>query len=173
MRYLLATVLVVSAIESFAAPPASLGVSEREEFLFLLSPPPGPKLAGAIVVMWVPPPVLKYCLGKTAHECAAIDYCIRTTNRDVPMCRNLTVDVSKIAKYPPEIYPRRVLSVTYFRAATTIPGLSGLMTYFDGKPKTDFDRLSMKARLKAKIRLKRTADDDDFDLLAVLAEPPQ
>jgi hypothetical protein len=61
--------------------------------------------------------------------------------------------------------------VTYFRAATAIKGVGNLLEYFDGKPKSDFDRLSMKARISGRIRVKRSADDDDFELLEVLRVP--
>jgi hypothetical protein len=124
-----------------------------------------------MAVLWIPAPVQKNCFGKTREQCVALDYCIRTTNRDVSQCRNLNVDLTNIPKYPRDIYPRRVLAVTYFRAATDIKGLSDLFEYLDHRPKADFDHLSLKARIKARIRVKRSADDDDFDLLEVLAVP--
>jgi hypothetical protein len=34
------------------------------------------------------------------------DYRVRTTNRDVPQCRNLPVDVANIPKYPRDMYPQ-------------------------------------------------------------------
>jgi len=163
------TALSVSLLALWGADPTQ---TQREEFLFLLNPPPGSKGA-AVVVLWIPPPLLRYCLGKTREQCVAIDYCIRTTNRNVSQCRNLTVDVTNIPKYPRDIYPRRVLAVTYFpAAASVIKGLDGLLEYLDAQPKADFDRLSGKARIKAKIKVTRSADDDDFDLLEVLAVPP-
>jgi len=158
--------LLASAL---AAGPAT---SEREEFLFVLNPPPGPTFQGAIQVLWIPATVQPHCLGKTHDQCSAIDYCIRTTNRNVSQCRNLAVDVSRIPKYPAGSYPARVLSVTYFRAADTIKNFSKLLQYVDASPKSEFDRLSLKSRIKARIRVKRSADDDDFELLEVLAVPP-
>jgi hypothetical protein len=83
----------------------------------------------------------------------------------------LPVDVANIPKYPRDMVPRRVLAVTYFRTATAIKGISDLLEYFDVKPRSDFDRLSMKARISARIRVKRSADDDDFELLEVLRVP--
>lgn len=150
---------------------ASAGAQEREEFLFLLNPPAGPAFRGAVEVVWIPAPLQKYCLGKTLEHCVAIDYCLRTTNRDVSQCRNLTVDVTKVAKYPAGSWPRRVLAVTYFPAAAEIKGMGGLLQYFKSKPGTEFGRLSSQARFKAKIRVKRSADDDEFDLLEVMAVP--
>ena len=143
---------------------------EREEDLFILNPPPASK--GALVVLWIPAPVQRFCLGKTREQCVAIDYCIRTTNRNVPQCRAVPVDVASVPKYPESIYPRRVLAVTYFRgSATAIKGVADLLEYFDGQQRSDFDRLSMKARIRAKIRVKRSADDDDFELMEVLRLP--
>jgi hypothetical protein len=69
------------------------------------------------------------------------------------------------------MYPRRVLTVTYFRGAIAIKGVGDLLEYFDGQPRSDFDRLSMKARISARISVKRSADDDDFELLEVLHVP--
>jgi len=149
-----------------AQPRAAL---EREEFLFIVNPPPASK--GAVIVAWIPQPMQRYCLGRTLEQCIAIDYCLRTTDRDVRQCRNLPVDVARIPKYPRDLYPRRVLSVVYFRAATVIQGVGGLLEYFDSKPRSDFDRLSMKERIRARIRVKRSADDDEFDLLEVLQAP--
>jgi hypothetical protein len=144
---------------------------ELEVSLFVLNPPSGASFKGAVDVLWIPLPLQKYCLGKTREQCAAIDYCIRTTNRDVSQCRNLSLDVGKIPKYPRDIYPARLLAITYFPAVASIPGLSGLLEYRDRKPRTDFDRLSLKESFKARVRVKRSPDDDDFELLQVLALP--
>ena len=142
---------------------------EREEVLFILNPPPASK--AVVDLLWIPAPLQQYCLGKTREQCVAIDYCVRTRNRDVAECRNLPVNVAAILKYPRDSYPRRVLAVSYFRAATAIPGVADLLAYVDGKPRSDFDRLSMKARISARIKVKRSADDDDFELLEVLRVP--
>jgi hypothetical protein len=155
-----------------AQPRAARAVtSEREEFLFILNPPPQPAFNGAVVVLWIPAPLQRYCLEKTREQCVAIDYCARATNRDFAQCRNLPVGVINIPKYSRDMYPRRVLAMTYFRAATAIKGFRNLLEYFDVQPKSDFDRLSMNARIRARIRVNRSADDDNFDLLEVLRVP--
>jgi hypothetical protein len=146
--------------------------SEREEFLFLLNPPSGPGFQGAVNALWVPAPMVKYCLGKSREECVAIDYCVRTTNRNVAECRNLSVDLNAIPKYSPSLYPRRVMGVTLFPAAAdAIKGMDGLFAAYASRPRTELDRLSIKLRFKVRIRVKRSADDDDFDLLEVLSVP--
>jgi hypothetical protein len=142
---------------------------EREEFLFVVNPPPASK--GAVTVVWIPQPMQRYCLGRTLEQCVAIDFCLRTTSREVQQCRNLPVDVAKIPRYSRDLYPRRVLSVIYFRAATAIKGVGDLLEYYDSQPRSDFDRLSLKARIRARINVKRSADDDEFDLLEVLQAP--
>jgi hypothetical protein len=145
---------------------------EREVFLFVVNATPKAAAQGALDVLWIPEPVLKYCLGKTREQCVAIDYCIRTTNRNVSQCRTLPVDISKISKYSRDVYPSRVLGITYFRAASGgIDGLNALFEHYERSPKTGFDQVSLKARFKARIRVKRSADDDDFDLLQVLSTP--
>lgn len=148
----------------------STNTLELEEYLFVLNPLTKGAEGGAHV-LWIPPPVEKYCLGRTAKECSTIDYCIRTTNRDVPMCRNLGVDLAHLPKYPPDTRPRRLLSVTYFPKAP-IKGFDTLLAFLASKPTATFDRLSMSARIKARIKFTRKSDDDDFDLLEVLAVPP-
>jgi len=146
--------------------------AEREELLFVLNPAPARRLQRAVDVLWIPGPVQPYCLGRTREECAAIDYCIRTTDRNVSQCRNLGVDVTRAPQYPSDLYPRRVLAVTYFRTSVSaITGLGKLFGFIDGRPKADFDRLSLRARVKARIRVKRSADDDDFEVLEILAAP--
>jgi hypothetical protein len=100
---------------------------EREEFLFIVNPPPASK--GVVVVAWIPEPMQRYCLGRTLEQCIAIDYCLRTTDRDVRQYRN------------------------------------------DSQPRSDFDRLSIKARIRARISVKRSADGDEFDIVEVLNVP--
>lgn len=125
----------------------------------------------AIVVLWIPQPIQKLCLGKTEEQCAAIDYCIRTTNQDVARCRNLGIPISRLPSYPPEMRPRRQLSVVYFATAPT-KGFATLQEFYHRAPKASLQRLSMNSRIKARIRFTRKPDDDDFDLLEVLAVAP-
>lgn len=169
-RILLCTWILTAGSPWFSG--ADIVTSEREEFLFLMNPPSGPGFQGAVNALWVPAPMVKYCLGKTHEQCVGIDYCVRTTNRDVAQCRNLSVDLNTIPKYSPGIYPRRVMSETLFPpAADAIKGVDGLFAAYRAQPKAAFERVSMKARFKAKVRVKRSADDDDFDLLEVLTGP--
>jgi len=69
--------------------------------------------------LWIPQPLQKYCLGKTAEQCSTIDYCIRTTNKDIAMCRSLSPNLRRLPAYPPGIRPRRVLSITYYKLDPT------------------------------------------------------
>jgi hypothetical protein len=142
---------------------------ELEESLFVQNPH-GKGLKGGIHVLWIPQPIQKHCLGKTAEQCSAIDYCIRTTNKNVSMCQNSSVDVRHLPTYPPGMRPRRVLSVIYFPLAAT-KGFDTLQSFFDSAPKDTLDRLSERARIKARIKLIRSSDDDQFELLEVLAAP--
>jgi hypothetical protein len=161
--------LLACGLSAFAPPPQPVTV-ELEESLFVQKPEAAGTKRGAYL-MWVPQPVLKYCVGKTFKECASIDYCIRTTNKDVPMCRNLGVDVTRLPAYPPDVLPRRVLSITC-SAIVGMPGYDDLLRYLENAPKETLDRLTLRARIKARIKLTRSTDDDQFQLLEVLAVPP-
>lgn len=144
--------------------------SELEASLFVQDP----HLEGGkkgIQVMWIPQPIQKYCLGKTTKECSTIDYCIRTTNKHVSMCQNLSVDTTRLPAYPPDVSPRRVLSIVYFFPIATFKGFGSLAEFFQNAPKGSLDRLSTSARIRARIKLTRSADDDQFEVLEVLAVP--
>ena len=159
-RDLLGTVATVHAQNSV----------ELEEFLFVQDP----KLdngKGGIHVLWLPAPLVKYCLGKTAKQCANIDYCIRTTNRNSSQCKNLGVVLSRSPPYPAGIRPARQLSVVYFPLAP-IKGMELLKQFYANAPKASLERLSMSARIKARIKFTRKADDDEFDVVEFLAVPP-
>ena len=139
---------------------------EREDVLFVLNPLTKGAEGGAHV-LWIPQPLEKYCIGKTAQQCSTIDHCIRTTNRNVAMCKNLGVGLARIPAYPPDTRPRRLLSVTYFPRAP-IKGLDTLLNFLASNP---IDRLSLGARLKGRIKFTTSAEDDDFELLEVVAAP--
>jgi hypothetical protein len=144
--------------------------SELEASLFVQDP----HLEGGkkgIQVIWIPQPIQKYCLGKTTKECSTIDYCIRTTNKHASMCQNLSVDTTRLPAYPPDVPPRRVLSIVYFFPIATAKGFGSLAEFFENAPKSSLDRLSKSARIRARVKLTRSADDDQFDLLEVLAVP--
>jgi hypothetical protein len=180
---------VASGILSANAAPSPAGAPQRRAtelvgFLYIQNaPPPQGALKGTvpIEVVWLPKPVEALCTGKTAGQCATIDYCIRTTNRNVPMCQSLGVDLAKLPAYPAGIYPRRMLSVSYARrenglaylSSQPTKGLSELIDYFEKSPRAMFDRLSGQARFKARLRVTRSPDDDAFELLEVLALPPR
>jgi hypothetical protein len=153
-----------------AAPPVSQdGAFELEESLFVQDPHMGGGQAG-MQVLWIPQPIQKYCLGKTAKECIAIDYCIRTTSKNASMCENLSPNLRRLPPYPPGIRPKRVLSVVYFLAAP-IKGIAALQKFFESAPKGSLDHLSSSLRIKAKIKMSRSSEDDQFELLEVLAVP--
>ncbi len=128
-------------------------------------------------MLWIPQPLQKYCLGKTAEQCSTIDYCIRTTNKNISMCRSLGVDLRRLPAYPSDIRPRRVLSITYYeldptKGFDTLPkGFGSLLKFFESAPKNTLDRLSTSARIKARIKLIRSSDDDQFELLEILVVP--
>jgi len=124
----------------------------------------------AIHLVWVPQPIQRLCLGKTAQQCATIDYCVRTTNRDVSQCRNLGVPLSSLPSYPPDMRPRRQLSVVLL--ALTPNTFPRLQDFYRRAPRASFERLSLSARVKARVRFTRTPEDDDFDVLEILAVAP-
>jgi hypothetical protein len=151
-------------------PAPQQSTSELEVSLFVQDP----HLKGGkrgIEVVWIPQPILKYCLGKTTQECSTIDYCIRTTNKQAAMCKNLAVDTARLPAYPADPPPRRVLSLTCLYPMTATTGCGSLMKFFESAPKGSLDHLSTRARIKARVKLTRTADDDQFELLEVLATP--
>jgi hypothetical protein len=157
------------ALAQSSLPAPHNGTFQLEESLFVQDPHLS-RMKGGIQVLWIPEPIQKYCLGKTGQQCSAIDFCIRTTTKSVAMCRNLTVDLTRMPAYPPGMRPRRLLSVVYFPLAPA-KGFGALLDFFQSAPKDWLDRLSTRARIKARIQLTRTADDDQFDLMEVLAVP--
>ena len=174
----IACVLAFSLIPraSLAAPAAQEGATEVEASLFLLdahwkSPKGGPATPAAISVVWIPQPIQKYCVGKDQQECATIDFCIRTTTKTVAMCKNLPANLRNLPPYPAGTTPPRVFSITYSNLAPNIKGFDTLRQFFDAAPKGSFDRLSLRERIKARVRLTGTANNGNFELLEVLALP--
>jgi hypothetical protein len=145
--------------------------SELEVSLFVQDPHFKSGRRG-IQLLWIPQALQKYCLGKTAQECSTIDYCIRTTNKQDPKCQNLGVDTARLPAYPADIPPRRVLSVVCLYPMTPANGFGSLMKFFESAQKGSLDHLSTHARIKARVKLTRSATDDQFQLLEVLAVPP-
>ena len=154
-----------------ATPFQSKGTTlELEEALFVQKPE-SPGIKGGIELLWIPPAVQKYCMGKTHKQCSTVDYCIRTTNCEAAMCQNLGLNVARLPRYPTDVRPKRVLSITYFPVAD-FKGADLLRSYFERAPADTLNRLSTKGQIKARVRLTRSADDDDFDVLEILSVPP-
>lgn len=179
------------SIPSFAQ--SGGATSEMEVILFVQDPhlpqanPAAAKASGVvgsanaydgkdgIDLVWIPEPIQKLCLGKTEKQCSSIDYCIRTTNRDVAMCRSLGIPLSRLPSYPAGMRPRRQHSVLFFKivpATSPTKGMAMLQDFYRKLPHASLDRLSMNARVKARIRYTQTASDDDLDVLEILAVAP-
>jgi hypothetical protein len=164
------------AMESSAPPLLQAGVtSEFETTLFLQNPHAkgvkGVEAPGVLLVVSVPEPIQKYCMGKTAQVCSAIDFCIRTTTKSVAMCQNLPASLRHLPPYPPDMEPNRVYSISFMQGAPNIPGFDLLRQYYDQAPKASLDTLSEHAQFQAKIRFTRTATDGQFSLVEVLSTP--
>jgi len=144
--------------------------TELEAILFVQSPQPD-NGKGAIHLIWIPQPIQQLCLGKTAQQCSAIDYCVRTTSRDVTTCRNLGIPLSRLPSYPHDMRPRRQLSVIYFPIAP-IKGFAMLQDFYHRTPRASLERLSLSTRVKARVRFTRTSEDDDFNVLEILTVAP-
>jgi hypothetical protein len=164
------TALVALGAAAFAQTSQVQSTTELEDFLYILDPH-FKQQPNAIDLMWIPTPVESLCLGKPFEKCSAIDYCSRTTNQHVSMCQNLNMDLTKLPKYPSDVRPKRVLSIVFYKGSL-IQGWAALRTYYDSQPPGTFDRVSKSQRIKARIKLIRSTDDDQFELLEVLAVPP-
>jgi hypothetical protein len=159
----------IAAAQAGSDQPASV---ELEQVLFVQAPENGIPKDG-IHLIWLPEPLEKLCLGKTASKCATIDYCIRTTNRDDSRCRNLGINLARIPRYAPGTRPARMLSLTLFKIRELKGnGYDLLQNFYKSAPKASLQRISRDARVKARIQFIRKADDDDFNVLQILAVPP-
>ncbi len=143
--------------------------AEMDAILFVQSLPMKNGKDG-IELVWVPKPLERLCLGKTSQQCASMDYCIRTTSKNVSTCRNLAVPLSRLPSYPPGMTPRRQLSVVLMYLSPD--KFANLQQFFHSASRASLERLSLSARVKARVRLTRTADDDSFDVLEILAVAP-
>jgi hypothetical protein len=141
---------------------------ELEPSLFVQLPG-GRSTPGAVQLVWIPAPLEKYCLGKTHDQCAAMDFCIRTTSKNVSTCRNLAVDLAHLPAYPPDMRPRRMLSVGLYLAR--MKGWEELQAYLARAPKDRLEHFSPLARIKAKVTFTRTPEDDGFRVLEILSVP--
>jgi hypothetical protein len=142
---------------------------ELEPSLFVQLPG-GKFTPGAVQLVWIPEPLEKYCIGKTHEQCASMDFCIRTTTKNVSTCRNLAVDLAHLPTYPPDMRPRRMLSIGLI-PPTIMKGWDELEEYLARTPKDRLEHFSPLARIKAKVTFIRTPEDDDFRVLEILSVP--
>jgi hypothetical protein len=159
----LATMLCAAAA---AQPESSV---ELETSLFVQHPG-GKFTPGAVQLVWIPEPLVKYCLGKTHEQCAAMDFCIRTTTKTVSMCRNLALDLARLPSYPANMSPRRMMSIAMI-PPTIMKGWDELEAYMARVPKEQLEHFSSPVRVKAKVILTRKPDDDDFRVVEILSVP--
>lgn len=124
----------------------------------------------AIDLIWIPQPIQRLCLGKTAQQCANIDFCIRTTSPQVKTCRDLGIPLSRLPSYPANMVPRRQLSVVLIRLSPD--RFANLQAFFHRQPKASLEHLSLSARVKARVQLTRTPDDDTMNVNEILAVAP-
>ncbi len=162
-----ATVLCVGAM----AQPPRPGQSSLELEPSLFVQLPGGKITpGSVQLVWIPEPLEKYCFGKTHEQCASMDFCIRTTTKNVSTCRNLAVDLARLPAYPPDMRSRRMLSIALI-PPTRMKGWDELQDYLARAPKDRLEHFSPLARIKAKVTFSRTPEDDDFRVLEILSVP--
>src|SRR5580658_1610566 len=145
----LAAAAVLSVVALAQTPRSGESSLELEPSLFVQLP--GGKITpGAVQLVWIPEPLEKYCLGKTHVQCASMDFCIRTTTKNVSTCRNLAVDLAHLPAYPPDMRPRRMLSIALI-PPTVMKGWEELEDYLARVPKENLVRFSSAARVKAKV----------------------
>jgi len=162
-----AAVLCAAALAQTPRPGESSLEIEPSLFVQL----PGGKITpGSVQLVWIPEPLVKYCLGKTHVQCASMDFCIRTTTKNVSTCRNLPVDLAHLPAYPPDMRPRRMLSIALI-APTRMKGWEELQEFMARTPKGRLEHFSELARIKAKVTFTRTPEDDDFRVLEILSVP--
>jgi hypothetical protein len=167
---MLALLVCVSAQRLGAAPLASGGQPdgiEMEQTLYVQAPD-FPGGGNSIVLVWLPEPLEKTCLGRTMKQCFNIDYCIRTTNPNGPQCNNLGIPRARLPHYPPGMQPRRAISVV-LRALGDSNGLDRLKDFYKNAPKDSLEWLSSDATIRARIRYSNNPSFEGFTLLEVLS----
>lgn len=142
---------------------------EMEQALFVQAPDFA-NGGDSIVLVWLPDPLESTCVGRTMRECARIDYCVRTTNPDSAQCRNLGIRRADMPHYPAGMRPRRMISVT-MRKLTNDHGFDRLKEFYRSAPASSLSRLSMDARIRARIRYDDNPSFEGFTLLEVLDAP--
>src|SRR3984957_141871 len=165
----LAAAIMLCVVAMAQTPRPGESSLELEPSLFLQLPG-GKSVPGAVQLVWIPEPLEKYCIGKTHMQCASMDFCIRTTTKNVSTCRNLAVDLAHWPAYPRDMRPRRMLSVVLF-PPTIMKGWEELQDYVARAPKDRLEHFSPLARIKAKVTFTRTPEDDDFRVLEILFGP--
>lgn len=140
--------------------------TEMEQALFVQAPDFA-NAGDSIVLVWLPEPLESTCVGRTMKECARIDYCIRTTNPDSAQCRNLGIRRAEMPHYPTGMRPRRMVSVT-MRKLTNDHGFDRLKEFYRSAPASSLSRLSMDARIRARISYNDDPSFEGFTLLEVL-----
>lgn len=165
---------IAYAVQSWV-PVAKEGASELEESLFVLNPhlknAKGVEIPGVLLVVSIPQPIQKYCMGKTSEQCSTIDYCIRTTTKSAAMCQKLPPNLRNLPPYPASMSPNRVFSISFFQGAPKIKGFDALRRFYDAAPHGTLDVFSTHARFKAKILFTKTANYGNFELLEVVSVP--
>src|SRR5579863_10161321 len=165
----LAAAAVLCAVALAQAPSPGESGLELEPSLFVQLPG-GKSTPGAVQLVWIPEPLEKYCFGKTPQQCASMDFCIRTTTKNVSTCRNLAVDLAHLPAYPRDMLPRRLLSVGLI-PPTIMNGWDELQGFMARAPKDQLEHFSQMARIKARVTFTRTPDDDGFRVLEILSVP--
>ena len=166
----LAAAAAALCVVALAQPPRPGESSLELEPSLFVQLPGGKAPAGAVQLVWIPEPLVKYCLGKTHEQCASMDYCIRTTNKNVAMCRNLAVDLAHLPAYPADMRPRRMMSIGLY-LAVGMKGWQDLQDYMARAPRDRLVHFSPEARVKAKVTFIRKPDDDDFRVVEILSVP--
>jgi hypothetical protein len=166
-------VILVAAPRLGAAPlPASDGQPDRiemEQTLYVQAPD-FPGGGNSIVLVWLPKPLEKTCLGRTMKQCSNIDYCIRTTNPNSAQCSTLGIPRVRLPHYPPGMQPRRAISVV-LRSPGDSNGFDLLKNFYKNAPKGALERLSSDATIRARIRYNNDPSFEGFTLLEVLSVP--
>jgi len=129
-----------------------------------------PGTPNGIEMVWLPEPLESTCVGRTMKECFNIDYCIRTTNPNSAQCRNLGIPRSQLPHYPTGMRPRRAISVV-LRALGNGNGFGKLKEFYRNAPSSSLERLSMDARIRARISYNNDPSFEGFTLLEVLSTP--